>query len=205
VVGCYFSFRYFIRIQLLGDFKVEPETDVAQQRMWDMKAVAAHELGFIFGLLTITTGMVFSLTQWNALWSWDPRQTSFLIGLLIYGAFFGLRGAFSDPDKRAANSAAYVMAAMLPIVFLIYVFPRLHPEDSLHPTNSIMSGNIRGQYAYVVLATITLTSIVSVWLYRMRVQVGILELDKFNGKLEDSRGDSASAPVVRPVRLSNEG
>ncbi len=49
----------------------------------------------------------------------------------------------------------------------------------------------------------------TVWLYRMRVRAGLLELkleDMSDGDgLETGRGDSAGTAVVRPVRVSHEG
>jgi heme exporter protein C len=158
--GCYFSLRYFVHIGR----QVSPETNRSERRKWDVRAVSALELGFVFCILTMVTGMLFSLAQWGALWQWDPRQTSFLIAMLIYGAYFALRGAFSDPDRRANQAAAYMLAAMLPMVFLIFVFPRLPQIEavSFHPSDTVMKGQLKGQYGYVTIAILLLTSALSV-------------------------------------------
>jgi heme exporter protein C len=204
-VGVYFSLRRFLRVSLKG---VQPEADRTERGKWDVRAEAALELGFLFAILTMATGILFSLVQWGAWWQWDPRQTSFLIALLIYGAYFALRASFNDPQKRGDNAAAYMLAAFLPLVFLIFVYPRLPQvqQVSFHPTDSIMGGQIKGSYAQVISAMMVVTTILSVWLYRLRVRAGLLELRVIeNGYLETRRGDSASAPVVRPVRLSSTG
>jgi heme exporter protein C len=150
--------------------------------------------------------MLFSLAQWGALWQWDPRQTSYLIALLIYAAYFALRSAFPDPEKRAANAAAYMLAATLPIVFLEYVFPRLPQIQaiSFHPTDTIMSGQLKGQYAYVTIAVLALVGVLNVWLYRLRVTIDFLETQQTHGKLETSGDRSAPTAMVRPVRVSDE-
>ena len=201
-LGCYFSLRYFVRLTPMP----VPETDPDRRREWDVRAAAALELGMIFAVLTMVTGMIFSLAQWGALWQWDPRQTSFLIALLIYAAYFALRSAFPDPERRASHSGAYILTAILPLTFLILVFPRLPQVEarSFHPTQSIMSGQIKGQYAYVVTSVLVLVSVLTGWLYRLRVQVGLLELKQSYGQLETASGPAAPSAVVRPVRVPLE-
>lgn len=175
---------------------------------WDVRSEAAHELGYVLCVLTMLTGIMFSYVQWGAWWQWDPRQTSFLLVLLVYLAYFVLRMAFQDGERKAANSAAYSLAALLPVLFLIFVFPRLPQiaQASFHPTKSIMAGEIKGAYAQVIVATMTLMSVLCVILYQMRVKVGLAELaaETDHGNLEDHRLRTAVTGVVRPVSLSSE-
>ncbi len=175
-------------------------------RQWDVRAASAHELSYVFSLLTMATGILFSKVQWGAWWHWDPRQTSFLLVLLIYAAYFALRGAYADRDRGAANSAAYALAALLPALFLIFVYPRLPQVVSFHPSDSIMKGKIKGEYATSVMTVMVLVSLLAGWLYRLRVRAGLLELRSENpdGKLPSAGGDPAPTGVVRPVRLPTE-
>ena len=171
---------------------------------WDTKATAALELGMIFGFLAMATGILFSRVQWGAWWQNDPRQTSYLLALMLYFAYFVLRGAFGDRMRKAG----YVLAATLPAIFLTFIYPRL-PQiaaASFHPSNSIWSGQIRGSYAQVVTATISLTSLLSIWLFRIRVRAGELELKTYESIGLETRGGHPAAPrVVRPVRLPTSG
>lgn len=203
--GIAFSFRQF-RDWSRG---FRPVTDNQEQREWDVRAESAMELGFIFSVLTMLTGILFSLQQWGALWQWDPRQTSFLLALLIYFAYFVLRSAIPDPDRRASTSAAYALSTALPILFLVLIFPRLPQiaQVSFHPTNSIMGGQIKGAYAQVIMTVLILVTILSVWLYRLRVSAGMLALraQYKHGKLENRGGGSAPTAVVRPISLPGEG
>jgi heme exporter protein C len=173
---------------------------------WDVRCAAAQEIGFLYGLLTMATGIIFSKVQWGAWWSWDPRQTSFLLVLLIYGAYFVLRGAIGDDVKRAANSAAFCVASTLPVLFLIFVLPRLPQVFSLHPSNTLVSGGLKGDYRYVFLAMLVLFGVLTAWLYQLRVRAGLAELalENLNGKLEASGGGAAPTGVVRPVSVSRE-
>ena len=190
--GAYFSLRFL----LSNDLK------------WDVRAAAALELGMIFGLLAMATGILFSRVQWGAWWQNDPRQTSYLLALMLYLAYFVLRGAFTDRMRKAAFAGGYVLAATLPAMFLTFVYPRL-PQiaaASFHPSTSIWSGQIRGSYAQVVIATVTLTSLLSIWLFRIRVRAGELELKTYESiGLETGGGDPAAPRVVRPVRLPAAG
>ena len=177
-----------------------------KERHWDERAVAANELGFVFCLLTMATGIVFSEVQWGAWWQWDPRQTSFLVVLFIYAAYFAVRGAFPDSERRASYSAAYALTAILPALFLIFVFPRLPQIVSFHPSDSIIKGKIKGEYAYVVTTLMALISILSVGLYRLRVRAGLVALESEFSNEGLAIGSSNPTPtgVVRPVRISPE-
>jgi heme exporter protein C len=172
----------------------------------DAKAEAANEQAMLWALVTMATGILFSKAQWGAWWNWDPRQTSFLFVLLILAAYFAIRAAFADPVKRAANSAAYCVAGLLPILFLIFVLPRLPQVQSLHPSNTIVGGGLKGAYWQVVLANFVLFLIIGIWAFRNRIRVTALEadLESRDGELDDG-GRRAATGVVRPLSVSDEG
>jgi len=181
---------------------------IAKTPEWDVRSAASNEIGFLFGLLTMSTGMLFSKVQWGAWWQWDPRQTSFLLVLLLYSGYFVLRAAFSDETKRAANSATYGVVMALPSLFLIFVFPRLPQvaNDSFHPTTTIQNGLLKGDYLYVTLTMLVLFTVISAWLYKLRVQAGMAELalENLNGNLETRGGRPAPTGVVRPVPVPEQ-
>lgn len=173
--------------------------------VWDARAAAAWELSWMLGLLTLITGVVFSKVQWGAWWNWDPRQTSFLLVMMIVSAYFALRAAFDDPHKRAMNAAAYALSAILPLVFLIYVYPRLPMVVSLHP-NVLKDGSLDPTYRTVLLSMLILTGIGCGFLYRLRVQAAILslQLENLNAELANrGRRSARSAVRVVPVRAGD--
>lgn len=177
---------------------------VTDRMAWDVRAAAALEMGVIFCALTLFSGILFSKLEWGAWWSNDPRQTSFLLASLLYAAYFAIRAAFPDPEKRAANSAAYLFASLLPILFLTFVLPRLPQIMSLHPSSTIMQGRLHGGYLYVTLAMLGVVGTLTVWLYRLRVRAGLLLLRESDGKL-DLRRPAGPRVVARPVPLPSEG
>ena len=142
----------------------------------DARAAAANELGVLFGLLVLTTGMLFSYVQWGAFWSWDPRQSSFLLVMLIYAGYFVLRASLTDPNTRAMNSAVYWCYATPAQLFLLFVFPRLPQIDkqSLHPSKTITSGLLSGDYAIEVCIAGALFIAFAVQLYQHRIKVQAL-------------------------------
>ena len=170
-----------------------------RDQKWDVRSLAANEIGLTLSVLTMITGILFSKVQWGAWWQWDPRQTSFLMVLLLYSAYFALRGALSDPDRRAAHSAAYAVAMVLPTAFLIFVFPRLPQVQSFHPSNTVVSGGFDAAYGRLILFLIAAVGVIVVWLYRLRVRAGMLMLEvESDGELDVS-GTAAGVGVVRPV------
>ncbi len=203
--GAWSSLRVFQRVTVKPSFSVSPETDHAMKSLWDLRAIAAMELGYLFCLLTMATGILFSEAEWGAWWSWDPRQTSFLIVLLIYAAYFALRFAYTDSGKKAAFSGAYSLATILPTLFLVFVFPRLPQikNMSLHPSNSIVGGLIKGEYGQCVCLILALVAILTVYLFKLRVRAGLLEIRQENndGQFEHLGNGSAPTGVVRPVSL----
>ena len=171
---------------------------------WDVRSAAANELAMVFIVLTLATGVLFSKVQWGEWWQRDPRQTSFLLVVLVCSAYFALRSALSDPQRRARQSAVYALMALAPTLFLIFVFPQLPQikQASFHPSDSILSGSVKGSYAYVVTATLVTFALLSRLLYTLRVRAGLLELEtEKDGQLEARRGGAADPRVVRPVRI----
>ncbi|MEW5795408.1 MAG: cytochrome c biogenesis protein [Candidatus Zixiibacteriota bacterium] len=112
-----------------------------RQIVEDDRAVVAASLGFIYCFLATVTGATFAKVTWGSFWNWDPRETSIFVLLLIYAAYFALRNAIDEPEKRAALSAVYSIFAFLTVPFLIFVVPRIMP--SLHPADSVVDQNLR--------------------------------------------------------------
>ena len=105
----------------------------------DYLAQSAAELGFLFCVLATITGSVFAKATWGVFWNWDPRQTSIVILLMIYGAYFAIRSAVSDPDRRRVFAGVYSILAFVTVPFLVFVVPRittsLHPENTMNPAS----------------------------------------------------------------------
>ena len=95
-------------------------------------------IGTWFGLLGYGTGVLWVSVTWITDQSQslasvlrEPKLLGAAIAILIYCAYFVLRGSFTDIDKRARVSAVYNIFAFAMLFPSIWVIPRL--VGSLHP------------------------------------------------------------------------
>ncbi len=100
----------------------------------DIYSVILGEVGILFGILGMISGMFWANYTWGEPWSSDPKQNMSAIALLIYFAYFVLRGSIKDEQQRAKISAVYNVFAFATLIPLLFILPRL-AEDSLHPGN----------------------------------------------------------------------
>ena len=97
---------------------------------WDWLSLSAIEVGVVFGLIAILSGMIWAQPIWNTWWVWDPRLTTTAIMELIYLAYFILRSSLDTPESRARLGAVYaiVSAVTVPLTFFsIRLFRTIHP------------------------------------------------------------------------------
>ena len=102
-----------------------------QRIEYDYQSQALTAAGFFFGILGLITGGIWAQYTWGTFWSFDIKQNMTAVALLIYGAYFILRGSLDDAEKRARVASAYNIFAFVALIPLIYVIPRM--VDSLHP------------------------------------------------------------------------
>jgi heme exporter protein C len=97
----------------------------------DRRAVAFTEVGLLFGIMGLITGMMWAHFAWGAAWSNDIKQLMTAVALLIYLAYFILRTSFDEPEKGARLAAVYNIFAFSSLIPLLYIVPRMFA--SLHP------------------------------------------------------------------------
>lgn len=143
----------------------------------DDSAANAARLGFISCLLATITGSIFAKVTWGSFWNWDPRETSIFILLLIYGAYFALRGAVEIEERRAALSAVYSIFAFITVPFLIFVVPRIVP--SLHPEDSILDENMKftmgPSVRMIFFSSLAAFTVVYMWMFNLADRISRVE------------------------------
>lgn len=106
----------------------------------DLKAAAYAKVGLLFSCLGMVTGMEWANYTWSGStgrtgpWTGDPKQICAALLMLIYFAYFILRGGMKDEEKRGRIAAVYNIFACAMMIPLIFIIPRL--VDSLHPGGS---------------------------------------------------------------------
>lgn len=106
---------------------------------YDAYSIEFARTGTIFGVLGLITGAIWANYQWGEPWSGDPKQNGAAIALLIYFAYFVLRGSMNDEEKKARISAVYNIFAFAMLFPTIWILPRL--TESLHPGGQGTEGN----------------------------------------------------------------
>src|SRR5512135_3897265 len=102
-----------------------------ENRKFDIIAAASVEIGVVFGVMVLLSGMLWARPVWNTWWTWDPRLTTTAICEFLYVAYLMLRGAVDDPQRRARYSAVYgvIAFASVPITyFSTKWFQTIHPD-----------------------------------------------------------------------------
>ncbi len=137
----------------------------------DMRAAAAARLGLVFSILATVTGSLFAKVMWGSFWNWDPREVSIAILLLVYAAYFALREAVADDERRGGLAAAYAVLAFVTMPFLVFVVPRiywsLHPDTLINARGSI---DMESRMVQVLLASLVGFTGLFLWLYNLDVR-----------------------------------
>lgn len=99
--------------------------------LYDTIASSFCAIAVFFGSLGILTGMQWANFTWGAPWINDPKLNGAAVGMLIYLAYFVLRGSLDNEQTKARVSAVYGIFAFVIFIVFIFILPRL--SDSLHP------------------------------------------------------------------------
>lgn len=143
----------------------------------DLVAVEFANTGLVFGLLGIVTGMVWANYTWGTPWHGDPKQNGAAVALLVYMAYFVLRGALDNQEQRARLSAVYNIFAFTAMVPLIFIIPRLtssmHPGSGGNPGFNMydLDSNMRKVFYPAVAGWILL----GIWIATLRLRFRRLE------------------------------
>lgn len=143
--------------------------------------------GTVMGILGYVTGALWANYTWvtdqsQSLGSVlkEPKLIGAAIALLIYGAYFVLRGSFTDIDKRARISAVYNIFAFLMLFPSIWIIPRL--VGSLHPgAPGSDSGNpalnfndIDSRLRMVFWPAVAGWTLLGVWISTLQIRIDFL-------------------------------
>ena len=148
----------------------------------DLQSLEYANTGLLFGLLGYVTGALWGNYTWGDPLPKDPKVISAAIGMLIYFAYWLLRGSFEDQQRRARIAAVYNIFAFCIFMPLIFVLPRL--TASLHPGNggnpAIGSYDMSNQMRVIFYPAIIGYILLGVWITSLRIR-----LKRLNFRLEE--------------------
>lgn len=157
---------------------------MTREARFDTCSRAAMEIALLFVVFTMVTGDLWTRFEWGVWWTWEPRLTTYLILMLIVIAYFVLRNAVDDPERRAAYSGVISVIALVdvPICFMI---TRLIPS-SVHPVIT-REGGMAPDMALTVMLVMVGMMLVAFALYRLRFrQLRLAErMQALKDQLED--------------------
>ena len=123
------------------------------------------EISLVFIIMTMVTGDLWTRFEWGVWWTWEPRLTTYLILMLIVIAYFVLRNAVDEPEKRATFASVVSIIALVdvPICFMV---TRLIPS-SIHPV-VLRQGGMSMDMGITVFIVLIGMLCVAHGLYRLR-------------------------------------
>lgn len=149
---------------------------------FDYAAQSFAQAGLLLGVLGFATGSVWATYTWGggdwssiSAWIRDPKILGAMLGILIYLAYFVLRGSIVNTDQRARVSAVYSVFGYAMFIVFIIVLPRqtasLHPGSGGNPGFDIydMSGNMRLVFYPAVIGWTLIACWIATLVYRTRM------------------------------------
>ncbi|MFM7023308.1 MAG: cytochrome c biogenesis protein CcsA [Flavobacteriales bacterium] len=143
----------------------------------DLYAQIFAHVGTYMGVLGFATGMLWGKYVWGDWLPKDPKIIGAAIAVLIYFAYFILRSAVNDEEKKAHLSASYNIFAYVMMIIFTGVYPRMH--DSLHPGN----GGNPGFNAYDTNSTMLMVFypavagwiLLGVWISLIKIRIELIK------------------------------
>lgn len=143
----------------------------------DIVAEESARVAMVFASAGLLTGMVWANYTWGAPWVNDPQLNGAAATVLIYAAYFILRGAIPDEAKKARLSAVYSIFAFVMMFVFIMVLPKM--TDSLHPGKGGNPGfnkyDLDANMRMVFYPAVIGWTLLGTWLMSLRVRYRKLE------------------------------
>jgi len=154
-------------IRFLGDFNLRS----------DILAEESARMAIVFGVLGLLTGMVWAKYTWGAWWVNDVQLNGAAGTMLVYAAYFLLRGSMDDEQKRARIAAVYSIFAFAMMIVFIIVLPRM--TDSLHPGKGgnpgFSSYDLDHRLRMIFYPAIIGWTLLGVWMMNLRLRMRKIE------------------------------
>lgn len=168
-VGIAFSAYYAVRFLM------------TKNAVYDVRSKLSMEIGLVFVMCTMATGVLWTRFEWGVWWTWEPRLTTYFILMLLAFGYFILRNAVADPERRGvyASVLAVLILVDVPICFMV---TRLIPS-SVHPVVFRADSGMSLEMVVPIVLSIVGFALVALGLFRLRLRAQLIE-DRVNAVQE---------------------
>jgi heme exporter protein C len=127
-VCMWFTMMTIFGVSLVYSLKYLSKFDIRN----DVVASQAVNVGLLFGILGIITGMQWANFTWGTPWVNDPQLNGAAVSILAYFAYTVLRHSMDEDHKRAKVAAVYNIFAFVLLIIFVGILPKMS-QGSLHP------------------------------------------------------------------------
>ena len=185
-VCMWFAMMILFTVSVVNAIKYLNKTDLK----YDLLSRQYAAVGVVLGILGYATGAIWASFTWAdpnnpAVASFgaiakEPKLIGTGIALLIYFAYFVLRGSILDIDKKARISSVYNVFAFAFLFPSIWILPRLLP--SLHPGGegnpALNYNDIDARMRMVFYPAVLGWTLLGVWIATLKVRMANLQEKK---------------------------
>lgn len=140
-------------------------------RKWDALALSSAEVGTVFSVIALLTGLVWSRQEFIGYSPFrDAKVISLVVVILSYFAYLALRSNLDPGERRGRISAVYGLLAFLGVP-LSYLASRA----SLHPDFTRADESLDPRLGWFLLASTVVFTVLYAALVRVRMRMARLE------------------------------
>lgn len=158
---------------------------MTHRRCFDTRAHVAMQITLIFVVCTMISGEMWERYEWGVWWTWEPRLTTYFVLMMLVFAYFILRTAITDPERRATFASVFGIITFIdaPICFMI---TRLIPS-SIHPTIFRTDSGLSPDMLLPLMLCMFGIGLMAFAFYRIRLRQTILneKIETIKEELED--------------------
>ena len=141
---------------------------ITRKSKHDAFALAAAEVGLIFGAVVLVTGPLWARAAWGVWWKWEPRLTTMAILILIFACYWVMRSVDRQSNEIRVFSSVLSIMGVPTIIFVHIAVTRWRGD---HPNNVQLETDMRIALYSCLLIFIIVFSL----LVRLRFKVHMQE------------------------------
>jgi heme exporter protein C len=154
----------------------------------DRLALAAGELGVLFGACTLVTGPLWGRKAWGVWWQWDARLTSSLLLFLILNGYLLARRYGGPGGRKLAAALALFAAVDVPLVYKsVDIWRTVHPQTTV--VRTLDPGMRPAFWASFALMLLMWGILLTVRLRLERARATVADLELLAQDRDDDRDD----------------